>query len=407
MQINISRQQADFIRAKTRGKMYLGSVGAGKTFVMCLSAIHEAIAGRHTLIASFSYRNLKDVVLPTITQIADTHGIPYITNISDMCVTIRGTPILLRTATDPERLRSFNLHSFFIEEAREVNRAVYDVLLGRLRLSEDCFWGIVSTTRGKNWFYDIIAEEGLTDIFDKDLRYAASDNITVIRSTIDDSPFLPKAYIADLKRQYSASFAAQELECMIVDGTGAIINPNWFKVEEFNKPIKGIRFWDLAVTTKKTSDFSAGCLLAKTDTRYYIHDIVKAKLEYPDLKKLILETALADGPGIIIGFEDAGQQMAIISDIRACPELSNYVIKSMRPTKDKITRAYPWCSQAELGNITINRAPWNRQFFDECNSFSTESVLKGTAHDDMIDSVTGAYTLRNDESVLTFTNMRI
>ena len=163
----------------------------------------------------------------------------------------------------------------------------------------------------------------------------------------------------------------------------------------------------MAVTTKKTSDYSSGCFLAKNNDKYYIQDILKVKLEYPELKKLIIATALEDGPGVVIGFEDAGQQMAIISDIRACTELSKYVIKSMRPTKDKITRAYPWASQCELGNFIIQRAPWNRDFFDECNTFSTESVLKGTSHDDMIDSVTGAYTIRSDESVLMFTKMRL
>ena len=392
--MNLSQAQADFLQADTRGRIYVGSLGSGKTLIMCLAAIMEASKGRYTLIASFSYRNLKDVVFKTLKDIAEQLGIPYTANIGDMTFTINNTPILLRSANEPDRLRSYNLHSFFIEEAREVSREAFDILLGRLRNSEDCFWGLVSTTRGKNWFYDIINAEKLAHVFDGEVTTVTNDNLTVSRQPIDESPFLPQAYIDDLKKQYTSSFAQQELQALIVDFEGALISTDWFNISDFSSDnhSSGVRFWDLAVTIKKTSDYSCGCLLRKDNSnKFEIIDMKQHKLKYPDLKKLIIETALKDTSNITLGIEGSGQQMAIVDDLRRESALSNHVIRTIKPTRDKISRALPWISQCELGNFTVNNMPFKRAFFDECTRFSPENIGKG--HDDMVDSLTGAYEM--------------
>ncbi len=404
--LKVSRPQANILQATTRGRIFIGSLGSGKTVVMCLTGIFEAMKSRDCLIASFSYRNLKDVVLPTLVSLATDLNIQYKVNVSDMTFTVNNKVIFLRSADNPDRLRSYNLHSTLIEEAREIDPAAFDVLLGRLRNSEDCFWGIFSSTRGKNWFYDIIRDEKLLDIFDDGCSFKQNENLSIAKCTIDDSPFLPKSYKEDLKKRYTTSFADQELYARIIESTGSILTPSWFKVSSFTPHNNGIRFWDLAVSTKSTADHSASCHLSINDGKIYINNMCKVKLSYPDLKKLIIKYAIQDTNSVHIGIEEAGQQRAIIDDLRRCDELRSFVIRTYRPTKDKITRSYPLASQAELGNVYLNDGPYVREFKDECSNFIPENVLANKTSDDLIDSLTGAYNLESSSPPAVITQLR-
>jgi hypothetical protein len=65
--------------------------------------------------------------------------------------------------------------------------------------------------------------------------------------------------------------------------------------------------------------------------------------------------------------------------------LSGFVVKAIRPTGDKMTRALPWASAAEAGNVKLVRGDWNKAFLDEVSMFPVG------AHDDQIDAVSGAY----------------
>jgi predicted phage terminase large subunit-like protein len=401
----IAKYQLDILEAKTRGRIFVGSLGCGKTFTLAMVAIREALLGRHTMIVSHTYTNLRDVILFKIKELLETYEIPYVLNISHMTIIVNNTPILLRSSTDPERLRSYTLDSVLVDEAFLATRKTFDILLGRLRRGDDGFYLLVTTTHGKDYVYDIIKTEGLEHIFSEDLRCVSNEHLTVIRATIDDSPFLPQSYVDDLRRQYTSKFAAQELDCKIIDNEGEILSPSWLKVQTLPESSTGVRYWDLAVSTKESADFSASCFMYKKNNKFYIMNMQKVKLSYPDLKRLIIDTAHRDGPGVTIYIEDCGQQRAILDDLRASYDLHNHIIKSHKPTKDKITRAYPLASQAELGNVIVNDEPWVKQYKDELSMFSVENVLRGNTHDDMVDASTGAYACLSQDNTVRFAKL--
>jgi phage terminase large subunit-like protein len=58
---------------------------------------------------------------------------------------------------------------------------------------------------------------------------------------------------------------------------------------------------------------------------------------------------------------------------------------SERETGDKVTRAGPASSQAEVGNIKVVRGAWNEAFFSELENFPSER-----GHDDQVDALAGA-----------------
>ena len=391
--LTLSQQQNNFLQSKTKGTIFLSGIGCGKSYILVLKAILLALEGQRGLFLSYSLNNLRDNLVPLFREILTSIGfVEYrdftISKAPAINVVIKGFEVMLRTASEPNALRGPSVSFVIFEEARELTREAFDVGLGRLRKGNNLQWFIASTTKGKDWMYDIIDENELTSLFENDCRLAANKYITAIRAITEESPHLSDDYINELKRQYSHSFAAQELRAEIVLSVNSILNQDWFKKSISHKQGKPIRFWDLAVSTTTKADNSAGALVYKDANQYYIEDIKKLKLSYPDLKKQIIATAIQDTNSVVIGLEEAGQQRAIIDDLRRDPALSQFTIKTYRPTKDKVTRAYPFASQAELGNVFINNAGWNRHFFDECSSFGSDN-----SHDDMVDAVVGAYYL--------------
>lgn len=376
--------------------MFLSGIGCGKSYALILKSILLALEGKRGLFLSYSLNNLRDNLVPLYREILNSMGYSEyrdftISKAPAINVVIKGTDIMLRTASEPNSLRGPSVNFVMYEEARELTREAFDIGLGRLRKGNDLQWFIATTTKGKDWVYNIVDENDITDIFDSDNRIKSNNYLTVIRALTEESPHLSDDYINELKKQYSNSFAKQELCAEIVENTDNIINIDWFKkISEQHMTGRSIRSWDIACTVAEKSDYSSGALVTKDNNQYYINSICRLKLNYPDLKREIIKTAIKDGNTVTIGLEDAGQQRAIIDDLRREPQLSHFTIKTYRPTKDKISRAYPFISQLELGNVFVNIAGWNKNFFDECKSFGS-----GTGHDDQIDSVTQAYNIFN------------
>lgn len=384
---DITHAQGRFVTGKSRLTIFKGGIGAGKTLVLCLVAIAKARAGRTFLLVSFSYPTLRDVCLKTLLELLYDLKIVYTLNRSEMWIKIGNGEILLRSGDMPDRLRGINCHDWGIDEAREFKtREIYDILLGRYRKSEDGQGYIATTTKGKNWVYTL---EGNT-------------NTEVITQTTFDNPFLPQSYKDNLKEQYTTKFAMQELYAEIVEMGAGIIDPNWFKLIDPRAYTDAVRFWDLAVSIKTYADFSSGALVSIDEKNdLYINDIKRLKVEYPDLREHIIKTAHEDGRKVIIGVEEAGQQLGFIQDLLREPRLNGFQIKALRPEGDKLNRAMPWASRAESGKVYICRGLWNKPFLEECSEFSADNSHQ---HDDQIDSVSGAYAVLNKNTTAKFRN---
>jgi predicted phage terminase large subunit-like protein len=318
------------------------------------------------------------VVLATFNEVLPLfdlkEGTDYTVNKSDMDIIIRGTYIHLRSAEQDEKLRGINCHDVLIDEARNIkDDKLFLILIGRMRNSEDgqCF--ICSTPRGKDWVYKLSLD---------------TEHVDLVTQTTEQNPFLSKAYKEDLRRRYTNQYAAQELDAEIVEFSAGVIRSIWFERCEYIKPMQGVRSWDLAVSVKTSADFAAGALCFFSGSSLCVGHIVHGRFEYPALRQKIVDTAISDGRSIHIVVEDAGQQRGYIDDLKSLPELRGYVIKAIRPQGDKLSRALPFASRAELGGVKVCAGSWNSAFFDECDSFSADM---SHAHDDMVDAVCQGY----------------
>jgi predicted phage terminase large subunit-like protein len=378
----LSRKQARFLQSEKRTVIYRGGIRSGKTVVLCLKAIEYAKAGKRFCIVSFSYPILRDVCQYTMREILRDIGDPFDERSTDKVFIVNGVEILFRSGDQPDTLRGLSLDGFGIDEAREFKtRDIYDIMIGRLSNNPNAQGFITTSPKGKNWVNDL---------------EVLPNTETIIQRT-EENPFLPDEYINSLRSQYTTDFARQELDADIVEFNAGVIHSDWFKSVEYVKPIDGVRYWDLAVSIKTSADRSAGALCSFKDDKFTIHNIICGRFEYPDLRKKIIQTAKDDGLGVVIAFEEAGQQLGFIDDLKRNEELRPYTIRADKPEGDKFNRTMPWASRAQLGNVNVCKARWNPDFFDECNSFTADDTH---LHDDQIDAVSGAYKILSHKMAL-------
>lgn len=351
----------------------------------------QANQGLHDCIVSFSYPTLRDVVLETMNGILEEWGfVPnehYNLNKTEMVFDFPYTngKILLRSGDRPDSLRGLNLDSYGLDEAREwKDRKIHDIMLGRLRRSKNASWRITTTTNGKDWVYELAQQEGLT----------------VVTQTTMENPFLPDSYIEELKKSYSNEFARQELYADIVEFGAGFIQVQWFVLED--NPIGGnmCRSYDLAISEKTHADYTAGALCAKDDNNFYILDMVREQLKWPQMKAKIMDTAEIDGTSVPIVIEEAGQMGALVDDLMQEPRMSPYEIRTIKPKAKKFTRAQPWVARAERGRVKVKKGYWNKPFFDECSAFGPDD--KNYINDDQIDAVSQAYEFLDTPRVSAF-----
>lgn len=145
------------------------------------------------------------------------------------------------------------------------------------------------------------------------------------------------------------------------------------------------RGWDLAAT-EGSGDYTAGAKLGRLhDGRIVIADVVRRQFAVHKRDALIKSTAQGDGSGIKQSLpQDPGQAGKVqVSAFAAL--LMGYQVHTSPETGDKISRARPFASQVNAGNVVMLRAPWNREFLDELRTFPNG------LNDDQVDAASRAF----------------
>lgn len=175
---------------------------------------------------------------------------------------------------------------------------------------------------------------------------------------------------------------------------GGLFKKDWFRriVEPSEIPanLKWARYYDLAASTKQSADYtaSAACAFDKDGT-LYIRDIQRGRMEYPEARKLIINTMQRESVAykISYGIEEAMHGLAAVQDLRREPTIRNVAFRGIRVDKDKKSRALAWATRAEAGKVVLVRGAWINDFLNETLSFPFAK------HDDQVDSVSGAVAM--------------
>lgn len=153
--------------------------------------------------------------------------------------------------------------------------------------------------------------------------------------------------------------------------------------------LKFVRGWDLAATTKKTSDFTATVKLAVKDGITYIAHAHRFKGAPDEVDASIKQFAETDVDTLASIPQDPGQagvaQKSSISKL-----LQGHRFEFSPESGDKRTRAGPLASQVNAGNVKMLRGPWNAALIQE------QQVFPNGTNDDLIDASSRAYNRASD-----------
>ncbi len=179
--------------------------------------------------------------------------------------------------------------------------------------------------------------------------------------------------------------------------SGMYFKEEYFK-EASSRPSQctRIRYWDKAAS--KRGDYTCGLLLSRNhNDTFVVEDCIITKVEAPELKPLILNTARADGKTVHIAIEQeggsSGKEIAFEYEKMLSREGFNVLIdqkSSNRETSSKLSRAAiisPLVKEGRFALLAGNHG-WRKEFMNQLVNFPSRGV-----HDDVVDCLSGAYLM--------------
>ena len=119
-----------------------------------------------------------------------------------------------------------------------------------------------------------------------------------------------KAEIGSLK--FSAQYQQRPVPL-----EGNLIRRDWFRYYEHLPQVSAKRIvqsWDIAMMTGDANDYSVCTTWQMIKADYYLLDVFRGRLQYPDLRRKLASLAAKHGAGTIL-FENAGPGMALLQDL--------------------------------------------------------------------------------------------
>ena len=166
---------------------------------------------------------------------------------------------------------------------------------------------------------------------------------------------------------------------------GAIVKWEWFQRYDQLPPCEPndsiVQSWDTASKSTELADYSVCSTWLVKGKDYYLVDILREKLAYPELKRRAISQALEYNADTIL-IEDTGSGTSLIQDLGVDGTQGVPYPIGVTPGQDKITRMSSTSSKIEAGQVHLPaNADWLDDFHAELMQFPNGS------HDDQVDSL--------------------
>jgi predicted phage terminase large subunit-like protein len=140
-----------------------------------------------------------------------------------------------------------------------------------------------------------------------------------------------------------------------------------------------VQSWDTASTVGDSSDYSVGITFGLMNATVHILDVVRVKLEYPYLRRLVIQQADQVKADTVL-IERASSGLQLVQDLRREGHIRPI---SPRPEGDKVSRLEAHTAKLESGYILLpERGSWVEDFKAELLAFPNGR------HDDQVDALT-------------------
>jgi predicted phage terminase large subunit-like protein len=182
----------------------------------------------------------------------------------------------------------------------------------------------------------------------------------------------------------SFDFGAQYQQEPVPIG-GNLVKWEWFKFYDerpcLNATDRIIVSWDTALSAKELASFSACVVLQVRGETAYVLDVIRERLEYPDLRRKAIEVHklwryAANRYELVI--ENKGSGMSLIQDLQqqGIPAIA------VDPVGDKVMRMNQQTARIEGRSVWLpKQAPWLGEFCREISAFPAGR------HSDQVDAL--------------------
>jgi predicted phage terminase large subunit-like protein len=125
------------------------------------------------------------------------------------------------------------------------------------------------------------------------------------------------------------------------------------------------------------ADYSAITVWGYRDPHIYLLHVYRAKVNYPDLKRVVIDIAASYKADVVL-IEEKASGIQLIQELR---EARVRGVKGYEPKGDKVMRLHAQGATIESGMVWVpETAPWLAEYLHELTTFP------GSKHDDMVDS---------------------
>lgn len=201
----------------------------------------------------------------------------------------------------------------------------------------------------------------------------------------------PLEVLEDLKlRLGSQNFASQYLQAPIPPG-GNLVKRQWLRRYvpfEILQPERIIQSWDTASKAGQLNDYSVCTTWGVVADRYYLLDVVRERLEFPALKRRVIEEADRWKPERVL-IEDKSSGMSLIQELRST---GFFLCQPVTPEGDKASRLVGVTAMIEAGRVLLpHSAVWLEDYEHELCGFPA------VRHDDQVDASSQALAWLRDQ----------
>ncbi len=165
---------------------------------------------------------------------------------------------------------------------------------------------------------------------------------------------------------------------------GNIIRRAWFRYYDHlphDSAKRIVQSWDIAMMTGDANDYSVCTTWWMVKSDYYLVDVFRARLQYPDLRRKIKSLAARYGAETIL-IENAGPGMSLLQDLWRDPSWGLPRPIGRKPEASKVDRMVAQSAKIENGHVHLPKeADWLDIVLHELLAFPTGR------YDDQVDSV--------------------
>lgn len=200
-----------------------------------------------------------------------------------------------------------------------------------------------------------------------------------------------KATLDELRRELGpAVFAAQYQQDPVAPG-GNLLKWEWFKTyeEELERADfqKIVQSWDTGMSEAPSSDWSVCSTWGFRERKWYLLDVFRRRLDYPDLKQAVCRL-WRDWEADRVIIEDACSGKSLWQDLRVSGPFRPIMISPWSSKEERFVGTY---GEVEAGNILLPvAAPWLDEFRAELKAFPYGK------YDDQVDSFSQAVHFQRD-----------